>query len=189
MRPLIAHGTFSKFKRCMFCLPLLGALCAAAIAQSQDQNGSPAHTTSSPDAAATATQKERATLNTRPSVTPLSIYIDAPPDAQPIKKEILAKLRSWGEITIVNLPEQSDLILQLDQSGKLNALSGSGNRGSVVLKNRRTGEELWAESRGGAWSMRGWSNASVGRKLGDDLIQFLVKNQSHIDRTEPSKHE
>ncbi len=134
---------------------------------SPNQNGSPAHQTSRPK----------------------SIYVDAPPDAAPIKKQILAKLQAWGEISAVNLPEQADLILELVQSGKLNAFSGSGDRGSVVLKNRRTGEELWTESRGGGWSMRGWSNAAVGRKLGDDLINFLRENRVQINAPETSKHD
>ncbi len=120
---------------------------------------------------------------------PKRIYVDAPPDAAPIKKQILAKLQAWGEISVVNLPEQADMILELEQSEKLNVFSGSGDRGSVILKNRRTGEELWTESRGGGWSMRGWSNAAVGRKLGDDLINFLSKNRVAIDTSELSKHD
>jgi hypothetical protein len=153
---------------CKFASVLVLGLTLQAIAQnpSPNQNGSPAHQTSRPQ----------------------SIYIDAPPDAAPIKKQIVAKLQAWGEISVVNLPEQADLILELVQSGKLNLASGSGDRGSVVLKNRRTGEELWTESRGGGWSMRGWSNAAVGRKLGDDLISFLSKNRAQVDAPEPSKH-
>lgn len=116
-----------------------------------------------------------------PSSRAHSIYIDAPPDAQPIKAQILKRLQVWGEITVVSLPEKADLILQLVQSGKLNPFSGSGDRGSVVLKKRGTGEELWSQSRGGGWSMRGWSNAAVGRKLGDDLIQFLSTHPVQIE--------
>lgn len=154
---------------CKFASMLVLVLTFQAIAQhpSPNQNGSPEHTASRAQ----------------------SIYIDAPPDAAPIKKQILAKLHAWGEISTVNLPEQADLILELQQSGKLNVGSGSGNRGSVVLKNRRTGEELWTESRGGGWSMRGFSNAAVGRKLGDDLIKFLSNNRVQVDAPEPSKHE
>ena len=122
------------------------------------------------------------------SSAPQTIYIDSPPDAQPIKKEITQKLQQWGEITVVYLPEKADLILELDQSGKLSA-SGTGNRGSVVLKNRRTGEDVWSQSRGGAWSMRGWSNAWVGKRLGADLVNFLTTNQIRIDRAEPRKQE
>ena len=154
---------------CKFASMLVLGLTLQAIAQhpSPNQNGSPAHTASHAQ----------------------SIYIDAPPDAAPIKKQILAKLQAWGEISVVNLPEQADLILELVQSGKLNVFSGSGDRGSVVLKNRRTGEELWTESRGGGWSMRGFSNAAVGRKIGGDLINFLSKNRVQVDAPEPSKHD
>jgi len=106
---------------------------------------------------------------------PKTIYIDASPDTQPIKEQVIDKLHTWGEIEVVNLPEQADLILQLVQSEKLLVTTGSGNRGSVVLKSRRTGDDLWGQSRGGAWSMRGWSNAWVGKKLGSDLVSFLSK--------------
>lgn len=154
---------------CKFASMLVLGLALQAIAQnpSPNQNGTPARNMSRAQ----------------------SIYIDAPPDAAPIKKQIREKLQAWGEISVVNLPEQADLILELVQSGKLNLGSGSGNRGSVVLKNRRTGEELWTQSRGGGWSMRGFSNAAVGRKLGDDLINFLSKNRVQIDAPEPSKHD
>ena len=120
---------------------------------------------------------------------PGSIYIDSRPEAQPIKDEIVKKLREWGKITVVGVPEQADLVLELDQSEKLLITTGSGNRGSVVLKNRRTGEDLWGRSRGGAWSMRGWSNAWVGKRLGSDLVRWLSKNEMRIDRTEsPHPH-
>ncbi|MDR5726978.1 MAG: hypothetical protein RB191_05870 [Terriglobia bacterium] len=111
-----------------------------------------------------------------------TIYIDAPPDAEPIKTEIVRKLHTWGEIAVVYKPEQADLILELVQSGKLNLGSGSGNRGSVVLKDRRTGEDLWSRSRGGGWSIRGFSNTVVGRKLGDDLIQFLSHQSARNEK-------
>lgn len=104
-----------------------------------------------------------------------TIYIDAPPDAQPIKQEITAKLSQWGKVSPVAKPDQADYQLTLQQSEKLNLAIGSGDRGSVVLIDRATGQELWSESRGGAWSLRGFSNASVGRKLGADLVHFLQK--------------
>lgn len=151
----------------LLCISLLTALCATATAQVTGQNGPPAQT---PPRAETGNQKVQIPPTARPSFRPQSIYIDSPPDAQRIKIEIVKKLQKWGEIAVVSLPERADIILQLVQSGKLNAFTGSGDRGSVVLKNRRTGEDLWSQDRGGGWSMRGWSNAAVGRKLGDELI-------------------
>jgi len=79
----------------------------------------------------------------------------------------------------VNLPEQAQLILQLDQAGRLDCSfnTACGNRGSAVLKDRLTGDELWSEENGGAWQMSGWSRAAVWRKLGDELVKFLSKRQ------------
>ncbi len=105
-----------------------------------------------------------------------TIYIDTRlPNAHPMKKELVAKLQKWGKVTIVNLPEQAELILLLDQTGRLDCSfnTACGNRGSVVLRNRLTGDELWSEEKGGAWQMSGWSAGAVGRKLGDDLVKFL----------------
>ena len=42
-----------------------------------------------------------------------TIYIDSPPDAQPIKKEMLDRILKWGEIKIVTLPAQADLIFPI----------------------------------------------------------------------------
>jgi hypothetical protein len=110
--------------------------------------------------------------------TAQGIYLDTHlPNAHPMKRELLEKLHKWGKATIVNLPEQADLILQLDQTDKLGGLASPwtvrGNAGCAVLKDRRTGEELWSETKGGAWQMSGWSTATVGKKLGDDLVKFL----------------
>ena len=162
-----------------FCLIL--ALLVVSVCSSLAQDGTQASTTG--------TRASHDLSKSPLAGAPLSIYIDSPPDAQPIKKEIIEKLRNWGEITVVYLPERADLILQLNQSEKLSVTTGSGNRGSAVLRNRRTGEDLWSQSRGGAWSMRGWSNAWVGKRIGSDLIQFLSKNRAHIVLTEPSKPE
>jgi hypothetical protein len=70
------------------------------------------------------------------------------------------------------------------QSGKLNVATGSGDKGAAVLKDAHTGEDLWTDSRGGSWSMRGWSNRAVGRKLGAKLVEFL---QGYLNKAEPRK--
>jgi hypothetical protein len=107
------------------------------------------------------------------SETRLNLYIQAPPDAQAIKEEIVKKVAAWDGVSIVTLPAQADLVLDVVQSGKLNVVSGSGDKGAAVLKDANSGEDLWSDSRGGGWSMRGFSNRAVGRKLGDKLVEFL----------------
>src|ERR1700692_2427231 len=104
----------------LLCISLVTVLCATAMAQVTGQNGLPAQTAR---AAKTANQKEQNSPAAQPSFRPQSIYIDSPPDAQRIKIEILKKLQKWGEIAVVYQPEQADIILQLVQSGKLNAFT------------------------------------------------------------------
>jgi hypothetical protein len=107
------------------------------------------------------------------STTKRRLHIEAPPDAQAIKEEIVKKVAAWNGVSIVTLPAQADLTLEVVQSGKLNVMTGSGDKGAAVLKDTHTGEDLWSDSRGGSWSMRGWSNRAVGRKLGGKLVEFL----------------
>jgi len=108
-----------------------------------------------------------------------TLYIQAPPDAQAIKEEITRKLVTWNGVSIVTLPANADLVLEVVQSGKLNVMTGSGDKGAAVLRNGHTGEDLWTDSRGGGWSMRGWSNRAVGRKLGAKLVEFL---QGYVEK-------
>jgi ABC-type glycerol-3-phosphate transport system substrate-binding protein len=116
--------------------------------------------------------------------TKRKLYIQAPPDAQAMKEEIVKKVAAWNGVSIVTLPEKSDLVLEVVQSGKLNVMTGAGDKGAAVLKDAHSGEDLWSDSRGGAWSMRGWSNRAVGRKLGSKLVEFL---QVYVNKTPPTK--
>jgi hypothetical protein len=108
-----------------------------------------------------------------PAPSKLRLYIQAPPDAQAIKEEISKKVADWNGVLVVKIPSQADLTLEVVQSGKLNLWTGAGDKGAAALKDAHTGEDLWNDSRGGSWSMRGWSNRAVGRKLGEKLVEFL----------------
>jgi|HubBroStandDraft_4_1064222.scaffolds.fasta_scaffold116804_1 hypothetical protein len=71
-----------------------------------------------------------------------------------MKKELLEKLRGCGKVTVVNLPQQADLVLQLDQTERLLRGGGNGNRGRAVIKDRLTGDGLWSDEKGGRWQMK-----------------------------------
>jgi hypothetical protein len=110
-----------------------------------------------------------------------SLYIDTTlPNAHPLKKELVDKLKQSGEVKIVTLPEKADLVLDLEETGRslgtctAGIFVDCGHRGRAVLKSRHSGEELWSEEKGGGWQWAGWSAAAVGRKLGDDLSKFLA---------------
>jgi hypothetical protein len=122
-------------------------------------------------------QKKKTTDQDKPTAK-ACLYISAPPDAKQIKDEIATKVQQSELVEIVFLESRADLILEVVQSGKLNAMTGSGNKGAAVLKVKSTGEEVWNDSHGGGWSWRGWSNKAVGRKLGDELVKFLRSRPS-----------
>ena len=113
-----------------------------------------------------------------------NLYVDTNlPNAHPLKRELVEKLKHSGRVTIVTLPENADLILILDQTGRSLGTCASiwlqsecGHRGRLVLRNRQTGEEMWSEEKGGAWQWSGWSDTKVGRKLGNDLVKFLSQH-------------
>jgi len=113
-----------------------------------------------------------------------SLYVDTNlPNAHPLKRELIEKLKRSGRVTIVTLPEKADLILILDQTGRSLGACASiwlhsecGHRGRVVLRSRQTGEEMWSEEKGGGLQWSGWSDTKVGRKLGDDLVKFLSQH-------------
>lgn len=120
------------------------------------------------------------------------LYIDTHlPDSHLLKKKLIEKLNQSRMVTIVTLPDKADLVLDLEQTGRSLGMcaggiffsSACGHRGRVVLKSRLTGEELWGEEKGGAWQMSGWSDAKVGRQLGNDLIKFL----SHYEPPVPTR--
>jgi hypothetical protein len=112
-----------------------------------------------------------------------SLYIDTHlSNSHPLKRELIEKLKQSGTVMIVTLPDKADLILDLEQTGRSLGMcaggilfsSACGHRGRVVLKSRQTGEELWSEEKGGAWQWSGWSAGTVGRKLGEDVVRFLI---------------
>src|SRR5580658_2145483 len=100
-----------------------------------------------------------------------SLYVDTNlPNAHPLKRELVEKLKQSGRVTIVTLPEKADLILILEQTGRSLGACASiwlhsecGHRGRVVLRNRQTGEEMWSEEKGGGMQWSGWSDTKVGR--------------------------
>jgi len=91
-----------------------------------------------------------------------------------IKAEIEKKLLKWGQLTLVSSVYESDLLLVIAQTGQLNTMTGEGNQAAVSLKDRQSGAVLWSTTKGGSWSYRGWSNAWVGRAIGDELTRFFA---------------
>jgi hypothetical protein len=111
-----------------------------------------------------------------------SLYIDTNlPNAHPLKRELMDKLQRSGKVKLVTVPEKADLILSLEETGRslgtctAGIFVDCGHRGRAVLKSRHSGEELWSEEKGGGWQWSGWSAAAVGRKLGNDLSNFLAE--------------
>ena len=102
-----------------------------------------------------------------------TLYVWSPLGSLSVKTEISKKIRAWGGLTLVELPEDADLILQVEQTGKLNMVTGEGAQASAVLIDSKSRIQLWAKTKGGGWSMKGWSIGSSSRAVADDLIKFF----------------
>jgi hypothetical protein len=90
-----------------------------------------------------------------------------------LKSEFSEKLLDWGKLSLVSSPESADLIVEITQTGALNMGTGSGNQATALLRDRSSGEELWSKTKGGSWSMSGYSNAWVARALAKEFIKFF----------------
>jgi S1-C subfamily serine protease len=89
-----------------------------------------------------------------------------------LKTEISKKLLQWGKLILVSSPSQADLVLEVVQTGELNMSTGAGNQAAALLRDSESGTQLWSTTKGGSWSMSGYSNAWVGRGIGDEFIKF-----------------
>jgi S1-C subfamily serine protease len=102
-----------------------------------------------------------------------TLYVWSSAGSLSVKTEISNKLRAWGGLTLVELPEDADLILQVEQTGKLNSATGEGAEASAVLIDAKSRIQLWAKTKGGSWSMTGFSISRASRAVADELIKFF----------------
>lgn len=104
-----------------------------------------------------------------------TLYVSAPTNGSlAVKIEISKKLREWAGLALVESAEGADLILQVEQTGKLNVWTGMGAQAAAVLFDTRHRTQLWTKTVGSGWSVYGWSIAASSRAVADDLIQFLT---------------
>jgi len=102
-----------------------------------------------------------------------SVFVWVRSGSPVLESEISKKLLSWGHLNLLTSPGDADLILEIVQTGQLNPQTGAGNQATAVLKDYRSGLQLWSSTKGGSWAMSGYSNAWVGRAIAGDLIKFL----------------
>jgi len=99
-----------------------------------------------------------------------------------MKAEIHAKLSKWGKLTLISIPEEADLVLEVVQTGNLEYYSpGSAASGAALLRELHSGLELWSVKKGGYWAMSGYSISKVARQIGDALIEFL-ESKGQLDK-------
>jgi len=89
-----------------------------------------------------------------------------------LQTEISKKLLQWGKLILVSSPSQADLVLEVVQTGQLNLGTGAGNQAAALLRDSESGTQLWSTTKGGSWSMSGYSSAWVGRRIADEFIKF-----------------
>jgi hypothetical protein len=102
------------------------------------------------------------------SAKTLCVWVDA--GSAVLKSEFSSKLQEWGKLTLVSSPSQADLVIEITQTGQLNT---GGNQATATLKDRVSGIELWSKTKGGGWSMSGWSSAGVARALASEFTKFF----------------
>jgi hypothetical protein len=101
-----------------------------------------------------------------------SIHIRLEAGNPALRTEITKELLKWGQLTVVSAPEAGDLVLVVVQTGFLDLNRGTGNQAGAVLKDSRSGIEVWSTTKGGGSVMAGFSNAWVGRAIAKDLIKI-----------------
>lgn len=92
-----------------------------------------------------------------------------------LKSEVVKKLVTWGKLTVVADPDKADLILKVTLTRGYSGWKGKGARGTGELTDRESTAMLWATSEGGDWSMAGFSNGKVGRKIANKFMQHYEK--------------
>lgn len=102
-----------------------------------------------------------------------TVHVTAPDGpSQDLKAEVIKKLVKWGKLLVVSDAEKADLVLKVELTRGYSSWKGKGARGAAELTDRQTSAVLWATSEGGDWSMSGYSNGAVGRKIADKFIKF-----------------
>jgi S1-C subfamily serine protease len=101
-----------------------------------------------------------------------TLWVSVSSGSPVLKTEISKKLLQWGKLILVSSPSQADLVLEVVQTGELNMSTGAGNQAAALLRDSESGTQLWSTTKGGSWSMSGYSNAWVGRGIGDEFIKF-----------------
>ena len=105
-----------------------------------------------------------------------TLYISAPEGpSMDLKAEAIKKLAKWGKLTLVTDADKADLVLKLELTRGFSQWKGKGARGTAELADRQTSTMLWATSEGGDFSMAGYSNGKVGRKIADKFIEYYQK--------------
>jgi hypothetical protein len=101
-----------------------------------------------------------------------TLCVSITPGSNPaLKTAIDEKLINWGKLKLVSSPSEADLTLSVQQTGR-QILLNAGNQAGAVLRARNVDVDLWATSKGGGLSLRGYSVAKVGRALADDFIKL-----------------
>jgi hypothetical protein len=102
-----------------------------------------------------------------------TLCVSVTPGSDPLLKSTIERaLTKWGKLKLVSSPAEADLTLSVQQTGR-QVLLNAGNQAGAVLRARNVEGDLWATSKGGGFSLRGYSVTKVGRGLANDFIKFF----------------
>ena len=102
-----------------------------------------------------------------------TLCVSVTPGSDPLLKSTIDReLGKWGKLKLVSSPAEADLTLSVQQTGR-QILLNAGNQAGAVLRARNVEGDLWATSKGGGLSLRGYSITRIGRGLASDFIKFF----------------
>ena len=105
-----------------------------------------------------------------------SICVTAPEGPSlDLKSEVIKKLAEWGKLTVLADQDKADLVLKVTLTRGYSGWKGKGARGTAELSDRESSTMLWATSEGGDFSMAGYSNGKVGRKIANKFMEYYTK--------------
>lgn len=85
-----------------------------------------------------------------------------------VSNEISGVIVKWGLLSVVSVPEQADLILEVTQARGFNSWTGAVNQAAATLLHRQSGVHLWSATK---WAGR--SGNGAGRSIAIDMVKFI----------------
>jgi S1-C subfamily serine protease len=105
-----------------------------------------------------------------------SICISQPRGGNPVLElEVRRKVENWGRLTVVDGPDEADLVLEVTQLGDYDPNNHYGTYASAmaVLRESQSRQQLWSVKKGSYWSFSSLSIDLIAGQISDAVVKFL----------------